>query len=82
MTFFTSRDHPGSISLVCDFFLDSHRLSGIFGANRDNYNFDIFDHPESISLVFDWLSGSCRLSGIFGANADNDILEYKNSAYD
>jgi hypothetical protein len=34
---FTSRDHPGSIFLVCDLFLNSRRLSGIFGAIRDNY---------------------------------------------
>jgi hypothetical protein len=35
---------------------DSEALTdfqGFFGANRDNYNFDIFDHPESISLVCD-----------------------------
>jgi hypothetical protein len=42
MTFCTSRDHPGSISLVCDLILDSRRLLGIFGANRDYFNFDIF----------------------------------------
>jgi hypothetical protein len=74
MTFFTSKDHPGSIFLICDLFLDSHRLSGIL-VPKEIITILTF---LTIQSLFRWSAtklGTCRLSGIFGANADNDILE-------
>jgi hypothetical protein len=74
ITFFTSRDHPRSIFLVCDLFLDSRKLSALFGANRDNYNFDIFCPSRDYFVGLRLIIGHFQTFRNLRANADNDIL--------